>query len=117
MNDTISQMLQMIPVRSVRGMLERNSTTLLVILIGVILVDSFFVSISSDTVTFTVLLLYGALAWFGHRTSRDTFLLCFGLLGTMLLSFVFSFASISTEKLTVWLFLFLIIGVVQAWKE
>ena len=117
MNVTASELLQMIPLRSIKGFFIQNNRTLLVVLVGMILVDSFFVTISSDVITFGVIILYGLFVRAGHVRSRETFLLCLGLFGTMMLSFVFSFASIPTEKLTVWLYLFFIVGIIQAWRE
>lgn len=113
----ISQLFQLVPVGSIKGVIQRNSRTLLVVLVGIILVDSFFLNVSSDVVTFGVLLFYGIIANVGRLRSRETFLLCLGLLGAMFMSFVFSYASIPTEKLAVWLFLFMLVGIIQAWRE
>lgn len=117
MKYTAAYMLQIVPVSSIIGIIKRNSRTVFVLLLGIILVDSFFISLSSDIVIFGVLVLYGFLARVGNMKSRETFLLSLGLFGTMMLSFVFSFASIPTEKMTVWLYLFLIVGIIQRWRE
>ncbi len=97
--------------------LQQNKKVVLVLLIGIIFVDSFFAKTSSDVVTFGVLLAFGIFIKMYQLKSKETFLLCLGLLGVMFVSFLFSAASIPTEKLAVWLFLFTVVGIIQAWKE
>lgn len=86
-------------------------------LIGVIFVDIFFIKTVSDVVTFGVLLLYGIFARVYRFKARETFLLCLGLLGALFINFFMTAASIPTEKATVWLVLFMALGIYQQWKE
>ena len=117
MKQIITRVLASTHVKKALDFLKQNGRVVLVFLIGIIFVDSFFVKTSSDAVTFGVLLLYGISAKTYRLKARETFLLCLGLLGAMFVSFLFTQASISTEKLAVWLFLFMVIGIFQAWRE
>lgn len=104
-------------IRNALDVVKQNKRTVLVFLIGIIFVDSFFVKTTSDIVTFGVLLTYGASARMYRLTSRATFLLCLGLLGAMFMSFLTSGTSVPTEKVAVWLVLFMALGIYQQWKE
>lgn len=117
MKQIIDHIVASFDIRKITALLEQSQRVVMVLLIGIIFVDSLFVKTSSDFVTFGILLLYGVFAKAYQWKSRETFLLCLGLLSAMFISFVFSYASISTEKLTVWLYLFLIVGIIQRWKE
>lgn len=97
--------------------LKQNKGVIFVLLLGIIFIDAFFIKIVSDGVTFGALLLYGLYIKIFHTQSRVTFFVCLGLLSALSLSFIFSYASVPTEKLSVWLFLFLLVGIAQAWKE
>ncbi len=97
--------------------LEQNRRAVLVFLIGLIFVDSFFIKTSLDIVTFGVLLLYGICVKTYRLKARETFLLCLGLLGAMFVSFLTTGASIPTEKAAVWLVLFMVLGIYQQWRE
>lgn len=117
MKQIIARVLKSTQVKKTLDFLKQNRRVVLVLLIGIIFVDSFFAKTSSDVVTFGVLLVYGISAKSYRLKARETFLLCLGLLGAMFVSFLFSAASIPTEKLAVWLFLFMIVGIIQAWRE
>lgn len=104
-------------IRNVLDVLKQNKRTVLVFLIGIIVVDSFFVKTTSDIVTFGVLFMYGASARMYRLPSRATFLLCLGLLGAMFVSFLMGGASIPTEKAAVWFVLFMALGIYQQWRE
>lgn len=99
------------------SIINQNKGVIFVVLLGIIFIDAFFIKIVSDVMSFGVLLLYGLYVKIFHTQSRVTFYICLGLISVLALSFIFSYASISTEKLSVWLFLFLLVGITQAWKE
>lgn len=104
-------------IKKLTGLLEQNSRAIVVMLISILFIDSFFAKTSSDLVTFGVLLLYIFFSRAYRWKSRVTFLICLGLLIAMFISFVFSYASVATEKLAVWMFLFIVVGIIQAWRE
>lgn len=97
--------------------LKENKRTALALLAVFIFADSLFIKESSDYVIFSVLLLYGIFIKIFKINSRQTFLLCLALLVVMSVDYLFTGASISTEKVTVWLILFLVVGAIQQWKE
>lgn len=97
--------------------LRENKRTALTILTVFILADILLVRRSSDLVIFSVLLLYGIFIKIFKINSRLTFLLCLGLLAIMSIDYLFTGASISTEKAAVWFTLFLVVGIIQQWKE
>lgn len=97
--------------------LKENKKTVLTLLVVFIFVDILFVTKNSDIVLFSVLLSYIIFIKIFKINSKLTFLLCLGLLITMYLDYFFTLASVSTEKGAVWLTLFLIVGVIQQWRE
>lgn len=104
-------------VKKTLDFLKENQRVVLVFLIGIIFVDSFFVKTVSDVVTFGVLIAYGISAKTYRLKSRETFLLCLGLLGAMFISYLMSGTSVPTEKAAVWLVLFMALGIYQQWKQ
>lgn len=117
MKQIIVQVLTSTYVNKTLDFLQQNKKVVLVFLIGIIFVDTFFIKTSSDVMTFAVLLAYGISAKTYRLKSRETFSLCLGLLGAMFVSFLMSGASIPTEKAAVWLVLFMALGIYQQWRE
>lgn len=97
--------------------LRENKKTVLTLFTVFIVVESLLKRLSSDIVIFSALLLYGFFIKIFRIKSTFTFLLCLGLLVLMSIEYLFTGASILTEKAAVWLILFLGIGVIQQWKE
>jgi hypothetical protein len=97
--------------------LRENRRTSLTVLSIFILADIFFVKANSDYVIFTSLLVYVLFMKIFRINSRLTISLCLALLVLMSFDYLFTGASVSTEKAAVWSILFLIIGAVQKWKE
>lgn len=97
--------------------LIRNKITALTLLAFFIFADIVFIKISSDYVIFSVLVLYIIFIKLFKIYSNSTFLLCLGLLVVMSIDYLLTQASVSTEKAAVWFILFLVIGVIQGWKE
>lgn len=104
-------------IEKIVPLLRENKKTVLTLFIVFILFDSLRARLSSDVVIFSMLLLYGIFIKIFQIKSTFTFLFCLLLLAEMFMSFVLTGASISTEKVAVWLILFFGIGVIQQWKE
>lgn len=95
-------------------------------IILLILGDALLFSSSSDFRTFPILLIYIFFIIRFKITSNTTFFICLVLFILTYVHYVFS-NSVSYEsqypvipfgeKLAVWLYLFLVIGVIQKWRE
>ncbi len=97
--------------------LKENKKTLLTLFVVTILADILFLKKSSDLIIFSILFIYLFFMKILELKSKSTFLLCLVLLSTMFLGYLFTGTSALTEKAAVWLVLFLIIGVIQQWRE
>ncbi len=97
--------------------LIKNKSTVLILLWVFVFSNILFEKTSSDFVIFSVLLFYVIFIKIFKINSKLTFLFCLGLLVLMSVDYFFTQASISTEKAAVWLVLFLVVGVIQGWKE
>ena len=86
------------------------------IVLGIV-ADVFFFTESSDIRLFGILGFYILSILLFKFKSRITFLICFCFLLAMYVGFLFSGASIVTEKFAVWFVLFLTTGIVQQWNE
>src|SRR5258708_25545019 len=96
----------------------KDDNSVALVLVGVfIFTDILFIKTNSDFVIFSVLLFYVIFIKIFKINSKLTFLFCLGLLVLMSVDYFFTQASISTEKAAVWLILFLVVGVIQGWKE
>ncbi len=104
-------------IEKIIAFLRENKKTVLTLLILFIVVESISLRLSSDFVIFGTLLLYRFFIKIFRMKSAFTFLLCLGFLILMSIEYLFTGASISTEKAAVWLILFLGIGVIQQWRE
>lgn len=96
---------------------EDNKKTVLSFLISIIFVDILFFQKSSDLMFFGILILYVIFIKMFYLKSRSTFLISLALLIMMFVNYLFTQASIPTEKAAVWLVLFLVVGVIQQWNE
>lgn len=117
MKRIINRIVASFDMRTITDILEQNRRAVIVALISMLFIDSFFGKTSSDLVTFGVLFLYISFSRVYQWRSKTTFLICLGLLVAMFISFVFSYTSMATEKLAVWMFLFIIVGIIQEWRE
>lgn len=104
-------------IKKIPPLLKRNKTTVLTLFGASILIDIFLLNKSSDLITFTILSFYVFFIKLFKIKSKQTFLLCIGLLIVMFINFLFTGPSIPAEKAAVWLVLFLTVGVIQQWKE
>lgn len=117
MKQIITRVLEPTQVKKALDFLKENKRVVAVFLIGIIFIDSFFVKTVSDIVTFGLLLLYGMCVKTYRLKSKETFLLCLGILGAMFVNYLLSGASVPTEKAAVWLVLFMALGIYQQWRE
>lgn len=102
--------------KSVLFFKNNKPVVLSVIFLG-ILADILFIRGNSDFRIFGILGLYVAASSFYKLKSRLTFLLGLVLLGVMFAEFIFTGTSESTEKAAVWLVFFLLVGIIQQWRE
>ena len=106
---------------TIKSKLKIHSKSIKVIILTLVVlsvfIDIFFLKISSDIITFGLLSIYIILSNYYHFKSKFTFIYCIVLLFTMYIGFIISGPSPVTEKNAVWLFLFLLTGIVQKWKE
>lgn len=117
MKQIISRIVHSDNYRKIVTFLKQNKRTVIVFLIGVVFVDSFFIKNSSDLIIFGTLIMYGFYAKIVQIKSNFTFLICLSLLAFMFVSFIFTGFSIPTDKLAVWLFFFMAIGIYQSLRE
>lgn len=104
-------------MNKIASFLKENKKTLLTLLIVAIFADILFLKKSSDLIIFGILIISLFFIKIFQLKSKLTFLLGLTLLVTMFINYLFTGTSASTEKAAVWLILFLIIGVIQRWKE
>ena len=104
-------------VKKTTAFLKENKKIIIIALILIIGIDIFFVSQSSDFVTFGILLVYIVVSSMFVLKSKTTFLFCLGLLFAMFFNYLFTSTSVATEKAAVWLVLFLAVGIFQQWRE
>lgn len=97
--------------------LKKNRPTIIVVLIGLLLFDVFANDTSSDIITFGLLILFILGIIFLKFTSRLTFFITLTMAIIMSISYIFMGTTVITEKAAVWLFLFLLVGVFQQWRE
>ena len=91
-----------------------------------VFMDVLFFEKSSDFRTFPILLLYIFMIYRFKIRSTGTFIICFILFIVMYIHFIISspqsyeaqYPKVPLgEKLAVWIYIFLIVGVIQKWRE
>ncbi len=96
---------------------ERFGFIFLLLIFGLLARDIFVLSSQSDVKYFGITILFYIIALFYGWKSRFTFIICLLLLLIMYVKFLQTGPSITTEKTAVWLFLFMVVGMLQQWKE
>lgn len=104
-------------VQKASNLLKANKPLVLFIIYLSVLIDGLFIETNSDFITFTILGLYIFFASYFKQAARNTFIFSLVLLVVMYVSFLLSGPSISTEKIAVWLVLFLLVGIIRQWRE
>ncbi len=96
----------------------------ILLILGLILGDVFFFQISSDVRIFGILFVYIVLTKWLCWHSRTTFILALVLFLLSFILYLFTdparFHQVlipPTERLAVWVYLYLVIGVIQKWRE
>ena len=117
MKNALEQVIKSKNSKEIIAYLGQNKKTILNLVIAFIFVDIFFIKISSDLMIFSIIFLYGIFIKIFQIDSRRTFLLCLFLLVAMFINYLQGGSSNQTEKAAVWLVLFLVIGIIQQWKE
>ncbi len=100
----------------VRVLRQNKQVVLTSILLGV-LGDILLIKDDSDLRIFGLLGLYFASILFYKIKSRFTFAICLIILAVMYIAFILSGTSEQTEKAAVWLFFFMLIGIIQQLRE
>lgn len=95
----------------------RNKPIIFTLIILVIFGDIFLTNANSDLRFFGIAGLFAITNIFYRVKSKFTFVLCLVLLIIMYISFLISGASQFTEKVAVWIFLFMTVGIGQQWFE
>lgn len=97
--------------------IEKYKQLFLIVLGVALLGEVFFVDGSSDLRFFGLTILFFITTFMYRLSSRVTFTICLILLGIMYVQFLLSNASVHTEKIAVWIVLFMVVGVIQQWNE
>lgn len=104
-------------IKNKSSYLKNYKSSMLTAIVLIVMGDVFFSNTKSDVVIFGVLGLYLFSINFYKLESKITFLICFFILAAFSVSFIFSNTSDHAEKAAVWLFLFLLTGIIQElWK-
>ncbi len=96
---------------------EKYKLFILFIPLALLAADIFSSSANSDVKFFGITILFFITAFFYQLKSRVTFAICLVLLILMYINFLLSGTSDNTEKIAVWLFLFMVVGIMQQWRE
>ena len=96
---------------------NRNKPVILTALFFALVGEIFFTPGNSDIRFFGFLILFFITSSFYQLKSRVTFSLCLVLLCIMYGEFLLSGPSFITEKVAVWIVLFMVVGIIQQWKE
>lgn len=106
--------------------LRRSKFFYVVPIILLILGDVLFFEKSSDWRTFPILIFYIFMIKRFKLRANTTFFICLFLFLLIYIQFIFSPLSVfesqypvlpAGEKIAVWLYLFLVVGVIQKWRE
>lgn len=97
--------------------IQQQKLSVLTVLFSIIIVDTIFIEGSSDTIIFGLLGIYAISIFLYKLKSRVALLFGLALLTITYVSFLISGPSPRTEKAAVWLFFFLLIGIIQQFKE
>lgn len=97
--------------------LRKNRRLIIVVFTLFIIFDSVIISTRTDITLFSFLALYVLGISLLKITSKATFFISLFCAVIMSLAYIVSGTSVITEKASVWLYLFLIVGIVQLWRE
>lgn len=104
-------------VASFSVFLREQRPTILNLVIFAIIADIVFFSTNLDVRLFTILSLYIGCVFFYKLRSTFTFAISLLLLGIMFVTLLITGTSVMTEKAAVWIFFFILVGIIQQTKE
>lgn len=104
-------------IKLIMSFFKKNKSLLMMMVVSLILSDILFMFGSSDVRIFTFLTLYVFISFLYKSKHRLTFSLCLVFLAVLFVEFIKSGASEKTEEAAVWLVLFLVVGIIQQWRE
>lgn len=113
----IKNLKKNIYIKNFVSLFRNHKKIVFTLIIFGIISDVFFFTINSDIRLFGILGFYIISILLFKLTSKITFLICLFILFAMYVGFLFSGASIITEKIAVWFVLFLTVGIIQQWNE
>lgn len=97
--------------------IQQNKILFLTLIYGSVLLDVLMISARSDVVIFSLLGVYIFLIKTYKLKSTQTFTYCLVLLLVMYGNLLVTGPEIQTEKSAVWLVLFMLVGIIQQWRE
>lgn len=105
-------------INSMKATLKNNEKFILGIVFIGVLIDIFFFQNVSDLRTFFLMGIYIFSLWYYKLKSKLTLLFCFILLAIIFIQFLFSEEGSNIgEKAASWLVLFLVVSIIQQWRE
>lgn len=113
----IKNLQKLVFIKNLFSFLRNHKKIVFTLIIFGIFLDVFFFKINSDIRLFGILAFYVISILLFKLTSKITFLICLFILLAMYVGFLFSGASIITEKIAVWFVLFIAVGIIQQWNE
>lgn len=113
----LRKLANVVLIKKIIFLLKDNKKTVLSFILATIFVDILFFKEASDLMFFGVVIIYLVFTKMFLLKSRLTFLISLALLIMMFFNYLFTAITISTEKAAVWLVLFLVIGIIQQWRE
>lgn len=96
---------------------DKNKPIFIILFLLALIGDIFFTSTNSDLTFFGLTLLLVLIILFYKIKSRYTFMLCLILLMIMYYMFLTQGTSVQTEKVAVWIVLFMAVGIGKQWFE
>lgn len=97
--------------------IKQNKMLFLTLIYAAVLLDALVVSVRSDLITFTLLGLYVFLINVYSLKSKNAFSFCLVLLLVMYSNILLIGPEFHTEKVAVWLVLFMAVGIIKQWRE
>lgn len=104
-------------MKNLSANLKNNQYLFLVIIFLLVLTDVFLIKENFDLLLFSTLGIYIVGISLLKTKSHFTFIYCLVLLALMFFLFLITSTSTATEKTGVWIFFFILIGIVQQLRE
>ncbi len=98
-------------------LIKLNQIFLMTLLYALVIVDALLLKAKSDLIIFSLIGIYVCFIKVYKLKSRSAFIFCLVLLLLMYIYFLLTGPGLHTEKTAVWLILFMIVGIIQQWRE